>query len=298
MSEPKPLIRCSYVVARYVHDAVRDEAVNLGIILQAPDSNYVRARFAPSRGRLPSAAAKADQAIVAATLGELQERFANIAEHHGVSKQRLIENARPEELGEKFLASLSERGAGGRLRFSEPRAVLASDLESEAEHLFALYVGDRTSEATVARGTRLKTNLKTFFRTAGLLAAPSMKEHGLTADAEVTSSHSGVKHLVDFAYVNGKVVVVETADLTRATRECERQTYEAAAKLSDLQKSWKKRFEAFSVVTLPKGGDREVLPLRKLLGACSTVVSFSDSRQKGKLRTELEQALGRRSLVS
>jgi hypothetical protein len=239
-------------------------------------------------------AAKADQAVVAATLDDLLERFARIA----APAQRHLAGTTPPELSDDFLPSLSEKSAGGRLRFTEPRAVLTSDVGAEVAHLFDLFVGGAVAEETEVRRTRLKTQLKKFLHDARLLADPSTQETGLSADAEVKGGYSGVKHTVDFASMNGRLVVVETADLTKATRECERQAYEAAAKLNDLRQGWKKRFDGFSVVVLPKGGDKEVLPLKKLLGAYSNLVSFDDERQRGKFRSEVEHSLGRRRLVT
>lgn len=115
------LVRCDYIVVRYVHDPVRDEPRNIGVILQCRERAFVGGLFAGNlRDVLPRAATPMSHAIVQASINAVKRGFAT-----------------PEALCEGYLASL-RRGVGC-LRVTESRGSLAA-IPSPSSRSFFCYL--------------------------------------------------------------------------------------------------------------------------------------------------------------
>lgn len=129
--------RCYYSVVRYVPDDLRDEAVNIGVLLEAqsqPPRRFVV--FANSSGR----AASLDPTLERSTIEKLISTF----------KERLESHAQGDTL-----KHLVERYSGGRFQLTIPRLSVADDVGAELELLKRQFVledeHDRELGCTVSR---------------------------------------------------------------------------------------------------------------------------------------------------
>lgn len=115
-------IPCRYIVARYVEDDVRDEPINLGVILQSQRDYEVTFKF------ITDYSYKALATSVNVNRSLLTQILKNI--ENEISKS---------ESQESILNELISKHSG-KIRFTEPRGTLAEDLEEEMYSLFDRYV--------------------------------------------------------------------------------------------------------------------------------------------------------------
>ena len=112
---------CKYVVARFVPDEIRDEPINVGIILHALPSKEVKHHFIESYSHLKRIWPKSDvdalRAVVNALKGQLRERIED----------------------ENYLSTMSEKFRH-QLQFSDVRGVLAKDADRELTELYTRIV--------------------------------------------------------------------------------------------------------------------------------------------------------------
>jgi alpha-glucuronidase len=105
-----PDIKCKYVVVRFVDDPVREEARNIGVLLQSPDAGYFAGLFTDELRRKLAGLIKAvDLDILQEYIRDFSRKFQE-AERWREAPNSLFE--RPEYLQTAYLDSLSDRGFG------------------------------------------------------------------------------------------------------------------------------------------------------------------------------------------
>lgn len=114
-------IPCKYIIAKYVDDEIRDEPVNVGVIIQSQENYEILSKFVTDyrSWKLKNASAESN------TL--LREMLMKIKED--------VSSANQNEVLCKILSKY-----GGKLRFTEPRGTLALNLVDETESLFDRYI--------------------------------------------------------------------------------------------------------------------------------------------------------------
>jgi hypothetical protein len=148
---------CAYRILRYTPNLVRDEWINVGVVLIDPARRHVRARmieepaeFARVRRLHPTA----DEGVLRSLQRDFEAQFAAHAEDP-----------------QTWLARLDET-MSNLLQFSPQRGVLTEDLEAEADRLFREHVEAPrlrapATEANTRTGIRMR--MRTAFRSAGIL---------------------------------------------------------------------------------------------------------------------------------
>lgn len=143
-------VPCEFFLVRYVPDAVKNEFVNIGVLLrEAGRAETARVRFTRDWGRVRCMDPDADTAMLEALEGEIAQRLT---------------------LGEndfKPVMGVLEDSFSNAVQMSESRAVLAESLPLEMEQLMRLYV-----ESAHEKTTRKRTG-----RTALAAAMRSQFEH-------------------------------------------------------------------------------------------------------------------------
>jgi hypothetical protein len=115
-------IPCKYIVARYIEDDIRNEPINLGIIVQSQEDYEVSFKFITDyRFKSIASSVTVKKSLITDILKNIENEIT------GSQEQRAI------------LDDLISRHAG-KIRFSEPRGTLAEDLEDELYSLFNRYV--------------------------------------------------------------------------------------------------------------------------------------------------------------
>src|SRR6266704_1730172 len=101
--------RSQYVIVRYVPNVVRDEAVNIGVIIRGVGSSHFDFKFLPRSATIRKISPEAEQQL---TLSKREDRPVGIIGH-------------PTE-PEFFVKAMRE--FNGNLQLTEPRGLLAADL--------------------------------------------------------------------------------------------------------------------------------------------------------------------------
>src|SRR5262249_29668209 len=117
-----------YSIVRYVANVVRDEPVNIGVIVRDQTMRETAAKFLP----LAAVSRKGGKKAVALTVGLEDSLRASVFESVGSAEMlrapRFFDDAR--------------REFHGNLRLTEPRGVMAEDIEQAVERVYASHVAE------------------------------------------------------------------------------------------------------------------------------------------------------------
>ena len=130
---------CRYIVVRFVPNVVRDEPLNIGVILQCPEKEFITAKFATKFTRVAKLYPDVDLNLLRSFADDMTDRIEAFT--HG-KQLALGELPREEPVplsSPAFLDFLFEE-YGGRLQFTKPQPTLAEDLEAEISSLFGIFV--------------------------------------------------------------------------------------------------------------------------------------------------------------
>lgn len=125
-SQPTP---CRFVVIKYVDDLVRDEPVNVGVMLQSETTHEILFRSVATH----------------ANWGSRNSRIENTTMMLEMLK-RMEEDINSERNSIEVIYKISSK-YGSRFRFSEPRGTLPLDMEEEIRALFEKFVKIEKSES-------------------------------------------------------------------------------------------------------------------------------------------------------
>lgn len=146
-------IPCEFFLVRYVPDTVKNEFVNIGVLLREvarPDE--ARLRLTRDWARVRCMDADADTALLEALEGEVQERL------------------RLGAMDFKPMMGVLEDSFSNAVQLSEGRACLAESLPAEMEQLMSLYVETRRERSVRKRTGRaaLVAQMRSQFEHAGV----------------------------------------------------------------------------------------------------------------------------------
>lgn len=131
MSDRQPF---EFFLVRYVPDPVKDEFVNIGVLLRdAAQPEMAQVRFTKDWGRVRCVDPDADVAMLEAMEAEMQ--------------RRLVEDSAP-------LMKTIEDSFSHQLQMTQPKACLAENMAAEMEELMRLYVEPRKEKARPALSGR------------------------------------------------------------------------------------------------------------------------------------------------
>ena len=157
MTEKTKLKGCSFFLIRYVPDVVRDEGLNIGVILHSPEEEYLDCLVTDDFRRIRRFHPQADLAL----LRELQPHF----------EQEIKEKEKERQL-EKYLQEMQETYSN-LIQVTAPRPCLAQDPQAEIQDLFARYVSSsRTAPLVQDTRMRIKQRLNRALEGAGVLGHP------------------------------------------------------------------------------------------------------------------------------
>jgi hypothetical protein len=146
-------IQCEFFLVRYVPDAVKNEFVNIGVVLrEAGRPETARVRFTRDWGRVRCVDPEADTGMLEALEYEVRERLSN-----GV-----IETASMMKALEESFSNL--------LQITEPKACLADSIPAEIEQLSRMYIESRKQrEARRSSGRQaISTSIRRQFEAVGV----------------------------------------------------------------------------------------------------------------------------------
>ena len=126
--------QCEFFLLRYAPDAVREESVNVGVVLVESSGNWAEVRFTKDWKRVKCLDPEADVETLEALEGEIRERLGEGGD------------------GRKWLLKRMEDTFSNTLRLSEPKAVLAESPALELDKLAEMYLESRRKGARESSG--------------------------------------------------------------------------------------------------------------------------------------------------
>jgi len=198
-----------YSVLKFVPDAVRDEAVNLGLVMAAQDESWFRADFLRTFAKVRALGGQAAVAYARALVRDLEAEVPMDG-----AQSRLFP---PPDRLDAILSETPGRRHGGRVRATEPLAAVTDDPDELFEDLFKQLVGRpvrrAAAPAQVAQGAealrtakappqvaRTRDELKKVFKERAIgeweLQPARLSEEGVEGT---------VPHRVDFGLYNGQL---------------------------------------------------------------------------------------------
>lgn len=196
---------CSYTVARFLPNPLREEARNLGVVLQCIGRGFIGAKFEPDlRKRIGVQADDVDVRVVRAYVEELE---ANIQAFQGQSLglPGMVQPLHPDYLKHFWLTYTS------KIQFSEPKGCVAEDPAEELNELFSLLVEEEPS-------ARVKVEKRSSFAKE---FGKQLREACLSGRNKVKANYPVVvknqQIPVDFGYRHARrdrEILIETVDLT------------------------------------------------------------------------------------
>lgn len=151
-----PQRACAYRVLRYAPNLVRDEWVNIGVLVFDPETGDRRLRLIEDQdeyARVRRLHPQADEALLRALREDLEDRFVSAAQLFPVNDQNAPQEDAPAawlRLLEKWDETLSNA-----LQLAPQKGVYTSDLDAEIERLYADHVApQRGAHRVGAPGSR------------------------------------------------------------------------------------------------------------------------------------------------
>jgi len=229
----------AYRVLRYAPNLVRDEWVNIGILIYAPETGERRLRLIEEQGeynRVRRLHPQADEGLLRSLRDDLEDRFESVEGKAGNGDWRAM------------LAKWDDT-LSNALQLAPQKGTLAEDLDAELERLYSDHVAlQRTPGRVGAPGSRaqLRSYCSQVFRQARLWDRIEKR----VPVSEFTFPGDPMR--IDFAYRrNGIRGFVQTLLANRASGEVKNLAYTAeriAAKAP-----WKSEFTAVTDVELMDG---------------------------------------------
>lgn len=127
-----------FFILRYVPDAVKEECVNVGVVLLEPAGEFAEVRFTRDWSRVRCIDPQADFEVLEALEADLRARLGQ----GGAAREQILK-----VLGDSF---------SNQLQVSERKACLAESPQAEIESLAKMYLEPRARERGRERGARMR----------------------------------------------------------------------------------------------------------------------------------------------
>src|SRR5574340_268674 len=146
------LKQCEFLLLRYMPDAVKEEFVNIGVVLLEEGANFAGVRFTRDWRRVRCLDPAAGVGVLEAPEADLRGQLARAAER------------------EAFLAKLQD-SCSNVLQLTAPKACLAADPQQELEALARMYLERRRAGKREAAGRQgILGQMRDAFEQAGVWA--------------------------------------------------------------------------------------------------------------------------------
>ena len=261
--------RFQYAVLRYVPNVIRDEAVNVGVVVRDLEREEFEYRFLPRSATVRKLAPQADQQIVN-----------NFSKQLAIAKR---ENRPMPSVGHPKDADFFIRASGeftGNLQFGEVRGLLADDLKSAVGKIYNTHVAEpgglpRPINYQAMASYHIRTRLWNAFRRRELIRK-GLVEQGI----KVVGKHA--PWTFDLGYRNGALNLISSVALNAPTVEANLgRALVMKGMLGDVRAEQDHPVHGTAVAQLPQD--------RKSAGAKESVEILQDSKIRVVEFTALNQ---------
>ena len=285
---------CRYVIARFVPDPIRDEPINIGVILQCSSRKYASCRFLDDYRRIARLGPNIDVSLLHDFSDDFKLRIDSFSKPYEQpfipepqEHQSVIEDAFLNELVNEY---------GNRFQFTAPRPVLSDNLTAELTHLFDLFVADkRNLPRSPQRVThsRIREHLYTMFNKYELIGKEKI-QYQFSCRGMVKEDG----YTFDFGRENGNISIYQSVALD-ASQEDEKidRAYILKGRVEDVRTlalKNRKKVDAYAITySLPENSQdyAGTTEAKKIINETDIqIIRFDDeylSRFLSRLRTEV-----------
>lgn len=229
--------RCEFFLVRYVPDPVKNEFVNIGVVLREAGGGAAAVRFTRDWARVRCADPDADTAMLEALEAEMRQRLAE------------------QETDGKPLLGIMEDSFSNLIQMTEPKGCLAENVAAELEQLMRVYVEPRRERARQVLSGRqaIARSMRSSFEKAGVW---DLMRKRIPA-AEYTRPGDPLK--IDCGYrPNGVVRMFHAVSLLGDVETAKVLAFSAPALRAGLERAEKAELELTAIVEPLRDGNGEV----------------------------------------
>jgi len=154
--------QCEFFLLRYVPNGLRDEGVNIGLVVRERATGEATARFAPDWRRVRCVDPEADVELLDALAADLRQRLRSAADRD-------------------TLVRVMQESFSSTIQLSPEQGVLAASLEEEAARLAKMYLENPAPAEAERRapGARMAIfqTMRASFERAGVWDLPQMRKN-------------------------------------------------------------------------------------------------------------------------
>ncbi|WP_130806532.1 DUF3037 domain-containing protein [Senegalia massiliensis] len=190
--------QAQYTVIRFIPDIIKNEPINIGLILHSPESKYIRTKFSKKKLKLLS---RYNEDVNLRVVKKLTEDIEmNFNNENILIRDHLFGNFKDNKLLNKLSAAHSNQ-----LRFTTPRGLITTDLELEFKKLFEdnIYIYNESNKISRVEKRTMKRDLKKEFDKTDLIKKKIIKEN----HKEIGRFGEDID--IDFKYLNGKPNLIQ-----------------------------------------------------------------------------------------
>lgn len=196
------LYQAFYSIVKFIPNLVKEEPINIGLIIHSPESGYIKTEFSEEKANIISRYnSDIDPLTVELIIKDIKENFDN---EKYIFRNQKIGTFYDDKLLYNVFATHSNQ-----LQITKPKALVTDNLEAEFERLFSelVYKDIRVRRIRAIEERTMKSNIKKRFNKFGLIDKAIVK-----ADPYEIGKY-GDRINLDFEYLNGKTNLVKNISL-------------------------------------------------------------------------------------
>lgn len=275
------LKKAKYIIIKFIPNIIKEEPINIGLILHSPDNLYIKSKFSLKKIELiQKFNEEVNINLVKNIMADLELEFN--------SENWIIRNKSYKEFNDNLLLEKIYATYSNQLQFTQPRSVLTNNLEEEFEVIFSELVFKEKvrselkkiiEERTMKKVIREKFNNKDLIKNK--IIVENHKEKGKFGD-DIN---------IDFKFLNGKVNLINNLSFEVKSRNP-----------VDYAKLWLTNYEEIKFVakkeneekrirtiyTLPKDCEHKSIILDCLKEGSDEIIDFYDSERIDYFIKEVE----------
>lgn len=196
------LYQAFYSIVKFIPNLVKEEPINIGLIIHSPESGYIKTEFSEEKANIISRYnSDIDPLTVELIINDIKENFDN---EKYILRNQKIGTFYDDELLYKVFATHSNQ-----LQLTKPKALVTDDLEVEFERLFSMlvYKDNRVRRIKSIEERTMKSVIRKKFNRFGLIDKAIVKSDPFEI------GKFGDRINLDFEYLNGKTNFVKNISL-------------------------------------------------------------------------------------
>lgn len=272
------LYKCSYVIVKYIPDLIKDEPVNIGMIMHCSEEKNLISSFSDEKVNfINKYNSSINRKIVEALIEDLQLKFDT---QNWLIRDYPISDFSNANLLEKLSVSHANQ-----LRFTPPRGLITDDIKGEFDRLFEQYVylNNKTQRKYISR-QQMRGDLRREFTQRNLI-----EKKVVDVNFPIIGKFNE-EIILDFKYLNGKVNLLQNISLPVDDSKVIKEAKAWYTNFSEI-KSVDKDYQVTVIYNSPPGilNNDLKIAIDCLSESSDVLIDFSDKEKVASLIKKVER---------